>query len=567
MSKLNKAFTQVEVSVPDFSGFDLSHEVLSSALTGQVTPLSWMEVLPNDVISCGGQMKVTLPPMSVPFMGRIDAEITAAFIPYRLIWQGWKAFIMQNTGVGNTNHIFPSQDEVRNASIPSTVPLLALTSSDTILGTLAEHLGFRNAVGGNNTAYVNALPFLAYHKFCDDWIRVPEVTKPFFPEWLDYVGYRNNSLLGVAQLQSQGRFLPYSMYASLPTDGNSRTMVLTTSAISNEVSSTNMFNGQLNNLVDTSLTINSMRQRAWAKDYFTTATTRPQMGAESAVEFDTSGSTGSISIASIRSANSLQKWRERNNIAGAEYDLMQLAHWGCTPPDAALNRSLLLGSIREPVYVGSIEGNNEAVSGTAQYGGSNPYGTTMGSAAGFASSYGKGSLIDNFHAKEYGIIMFFFTLIPHAYYSSGVRREFMHTKFGDFAWPEMANVGDQEIWQSELNAYAWNEERLFGFAPRYSEYKFMPDVVSGVLNRRTTVEVTDEGREVGVGMDVYALQRYFSSTDDMQLNSSFVEIPTNFLDQVTNVNIGTSGWSCLIDAFFDAKALRVLPQYSLPSLN
>lgn len=96
MSKLNKIFNSIPVTIPDRSGFDLSHESIGTATTGTVIPVTHFEVLPGDTISMGSMLSVSLPPFAVPFKGRIDAELTAAFIPYRLIWSGWQNFITQN---------------------------------------------------------------------------------------------------------------------------------------------------------------------------------------------------------------------------------------------------------------------------------------------------------------------------------------------------------------------------------------------------------------------------------------------------------------------------------------
>lgn len=553
MSKSNKIFNSIPLSVPDRSGFDLSHEVLTSALCGSVVPVSWCEVLPGDTLSCGSRMKVTLPPFAVPFMGRIDAELTAAFIPYRLLWTGWKNFIMQNTGVS------PSASS--SANIITNVPFVSIDLSEQESQdylkpyTLANYLGIKaNSTGEQVDFVVSALPFLAYHKFCDDWIRVDEVMKPFFPDSFVNVNFSGSSS-AANSLSHQGRLLPF---ANNVLNGVAPSLLTLLPFNSSDISIIN--SSPYKDYVDTSLSLNSVRQRCWSKDYFTSATLQPQAGATSSVAFDTSGSTGSFSIATLRAANSLQKWRERNNIASPQYDLLQLAHWGVTPPDAALQRSVLLGSVREPVYVGSVDntttGTNNS-SGTIQDS-TNPFGNILGSAAGIGSSTGEGSLIDNFEAKEYGIVMFFFSLIPHAYYSTGVPRQFLHTTFGDFAWPEFANIGDQPISNLELNGLSNN--LTFGYQQRYAEYKFMSDFVTGKLGEVNSSSGMDNN------LSVYALQRSFIGATAPVLSSQFLEIPTDFLDQVFSVSTAASEFSCLLDAYFDFRALRVLPEYSLPSL-
>lgn len=560
MSFLNKIFQSIPVKIPDRSGFDLSHEVLSTAKVGTVVPITHIECMPGDTISMGSVMKVTLPPMAVPFMGRIDAELTAAFIPFRLLWQGWQAFITQNNGV-NPGAVTPTSGSgyidsgPNQGNVPYSVPLLNITrksdgSGSGVLksaGSLADYLGYKDDSSGAGDRYLSALPFLAYHKFCDDWIRDDNNVKPFFPKMasLNYFVDSSGGSIGLSSNFSPG-LLPYLANAGRVMVPGNNAVILTPEMRplqTNSPTESSPFP------VDSTLRLGDLRQRCWAKDYFTTATTRPQAGAAASVAFDTSGNTGQFTIATLRAANSLQKWMERNNIAGTEYGDQIMAHFGVRPPDAVLNRSVLLGSVRTPVYVGSVENNT----GTGSDSGTqSPFGNTLGAAAGFASGADKGRLVDDFTVKEHGIIMVFFTLIPHAYYNTGVDRSLLHLGVGDFAWPEFANIGDQEIRTGELTVSGnLNFGSAFGYNQRYSEYKFKGDRISGLLRDGET-------------LDVYALQRGFASVPS--LGKEFLEIPTNFLDQVLGVSSEIGGFGCMIDAYFDCQALRVLPEYSLPSL-
>lgn len=545
MSKLNSIFQSIPVKIPDRSGFDLSHEVLTTARTGTVVPITHFEVLPGDTFSMGAMMKVTMPPFATPFMGRVDAELTAAFIPYRLLWQGWQSFITRNNGVNTVSNTAPGSHQV-----PEFVPLVNLLEvgiSDVdgygtkLAGpaSLMNYLGFKrgpDVAGGSFTA--SALPFLAYHKFCDDWIRDDNNMLPFFPKG-NIAPF--NSLVGASSTIIP-HLIPY--YSGLDYDGHLNWLSLKRASDTSDYEQYGKF--------DYTLALGSLRQRCWAKDYFTTATTRPQAGAESSVLFNTSTDldsgvgSGSFTIATLRAANSLQKWLERNNIAGTEYGSQILAHFGVTPPDSVLNRSVLLGSVRTPVVVGSVENN----SGASQEQSFSPYGSQLGAAAGFGSGFDKGRLVDDFTAKEHGIIMVFFTLIPHAYYNTGLDRAFLHTKVGDFAWPEFANIGDQPIYQIEISNNTGAPMQVFGYNQRYSEYKSKLDAITGLLSD-------------GENLAPYALQRGFTGAS---LGKEFLEIPTDYLDQVLGVSENIGGFGCMVDAYFDCQALRVLPEYSLPSL-
>lgn len=556
MSKTNKIFERIPVEIPDRSGFDLSHEVLTTAKTGTVVPVTHMEVLPGDTISMGSMMKVTLPPFAVPFMGRIDAELVASFIPYRLLWKGWQSFITQNNGITPTRSYLEynpvthqmeptldpatSQTYATQDGVPINVPLATISAGVAGPGSLANYLGVKLGSVSTGQVDISALPFLAYHKFCDDWIINDTIQKPFFPKNpfnVNQAIYPDQASQG--SMYDNPHFIPFfeSSYSfSSPF-------------------SLNNTDTSYNYPYDGSLALGSLRQRCWAKDYFTTATTRPQAGADSQVTFSVDPNdnySGGFTIASLRAANSLQKWLERNNIAGTDYGSQILAHFGVLPPDSTLNRSVLLGRVRMPVMVGGVE-NNTGTGDTTNPGTRSPFGNTLGAAAGFGSGFDQGSLVDSFTAKEHGIIMVFFTLIPHAYYNTGIDRQLIHKYVGDFAWPEFAGIGDQPIWGAELAANNLQADisTVWGYQQRFVEYKHMLDRVTGLLSD-------------GNNLDVYALQRGFAQIP--ALGSSFMEIPTDFLDQVTGVSTELSEFGCMVDVFFDAKALRVLPEYSIPHL-
>lgn len=559
MSRTNKIFQSIPVKIPDRSGFDLGHEVLTTAKVGTVVPITHFEVLPGDTVSIGSLMKVTLPPMAVPFMGRIDAELTAAFIPFRLLWQGWQSFITQNDGINTAGHTASpftpdyagQQFATSRSNIPLNVPTVGIYDNDytnSMLGpgTLSHYLGLRassySSISSNIRDRISALPFLAYHKFCDDWIRDENNMKPFFPKVNDrYLFFDQSDVTKKDSYSFLEHYMPFINQRSYES-GGSTNYLSPILRLSHGLDVSTYENVPF----DQSIFLGSLRQRCWAKDLFTTATTRPQAGAAASVTFDTSGDTGNITVSSLRFASALQRWLERNNIAGTDYGSQILAHFGVTPPDAVLNRSVLLGSVRTPVYVGSVE-NNSGMGGSE--GTKSPFGNTLGAAAGFGSAADKGSLCDSFSPHEHGIVMVFFTLIPHAYYSSGLERSLIHTGVGDFAWPEFAGIGDQAILREEL---ALDGTGTFGYNQRYYEYKAKNDVISGRL-----IDGSD--------LSVYALQRGFIGSQ--QLGSQFLEIPTDYLDQVLGVSADVAGFGCMIDAYFDAKVLRVLPEYSLPRID
>jgi len=514
MSHTSKVFNKVPVKVQDRSGFDMSHENLFSAKIGTLIPASVEEVMPGDVVSVGGAMSVELPPLATNFKGRVDARLEAFFVPNRLLWAGWQDYICQDQ-----NH----KPVVPGFTVPTDIPYVKLTQSVAGPGSLADYLGIKAfTTQGSQAADVNALPFLAYQKVIDDWYRDSNIQQPFFEDGVDSATIMRASIA------------PY-VRSSVSLDpaiaaGNAR--------------SARGYNGR---------SLTALAQRNFAKDYFTTMTTKPQAGAEAELQFsvDSDNNTGSFSIASLRTANALQKWLERNNIAGTRYYDQILAHYGVLPSDAAFQRAVLLGSMTSPVIVNSVAQQAQGTNNQSK----NPYANSTGAMFGRGNAFGKDRLIDNFEVKEHGFIIILFSLVPHAYYSTGSRRYITKRSTSDtYAFPEFAGIGDQPIFKSELDSEsitAGVDDPTIGYAQRYAEYKYHDDEIHGLL-------------QDGQNLNSFVLSRGFD--DSVSLNSSFLEIPTTFMDSVMVTTAGVSGFNAIVDCYFDAKYLRVLPEYSLPTL-
>lgn len=523
MSHLSKIFNKVPVRVQNKSGFDMSHENLFTAKVGTLIPASVEEVMPGDVVSIGSALSVELPPLATNFKGRVDARLEAFFVPNRLLWAGWQDFIVQDA---------EHKPVVPGFTVAGNIPRVRLSAARAAAGSLADYLGVKAFTEGEGgTPDVNALPFLAYWKIWDDWYRDSNVQQPFFLDGVDSAG---------GNVYAAG--LPYFRATGVLTANNTANPTYPGGQCG--------YNGK--NVLD-------LAQRNFAKDYFTTMTLRPQSGAGANLNFKvnalvdetTQTQNGSFSIASLRAANSLQKWLERNNLGGTRYYDQILAHYGTLPADASMNRPLLLGSMTTPVIVNSVNQTSQGTNSQSK----NPYAASTAAKFGSANAFGKDRLINNFKVSEHGYIMIIFSLVPHAYYSTGTRRYLTkRLNSGDWAFPEFANIGDQPVYKSEAissEVGAGVDDEEVGYTQRYAEYKYHDDEVHGLL-------------QDGQSLQAFVLSRGFSAIGP---NTQLLEIPTSFMDQVMITTAGVSGFNAVVDCYFDAKYLRVLPEYSLPSLS
>lgn len=502
----------------------MSHENLGTMTTGTLVPVLVDELLPNDSVSLGSVFQVQLPPMATDFFGRVDFVLEAFFVPARLCWGGWQSFMTHPTA----NPQYPDGTPVQGMS--KYLPLIRITS-DIADGSLSDYLGFKGVgVGARDIVDVNSLPYIAYHRIWDDWYRDSRIQAPLF----------YNPDRTVSGFDRMAPFMPF---------------------VSGGVDSATILANDGLNFTD-GKSLLDLRQRNWSKDYFTSASTLPQAGNASQLTFDVAtDDTGTFSISALRAANSLQKWMERNNIAGYRYSDQIYAQYGIYPSDAIMDRPLYLGRKTQNVYTRSVFQTNRLVAGGSPAIQNNPF-ANVGAKFGSSQVIGEGSLVDDFRASEHGFLFVLASLVPHSYYSTGVRRYLKRRTVGDYAFPLLSGMGDQAIMKSELYAGSYgitlagadaqyDNDSVFGYTDLYAEYKYHDDEVHGLLRD-------------GNSIDSFALQRGFATAPE--LGSEFLQIPKDFLDQVMATSSVASGFSCWYDIYFPYKKVSTLPEYSLPTL-
>ena len=505
---------RVPIEVPNRSGHNMSHSNSFTGTTGTLIPVLCEELLPNDKVTLGSQLQVQLPPMVTDFYGKVDFVLEAFFVPNRLCWGGWQDFITHPTA----NPVYPENAPIQ--AKPTFVPHLRVPANSSWLvpkDSLASYLDYGSEIWAEQSANISVLPMIAYHRIWDDWYRDSRVQAPLF---FHASNVDQDQLSRMCSLPFHSTS-PYGQTLDISPD----------TAFSDGVS------------------LSSLRQRNWVKDYFTTASPLPQAGNASSVSFDVqvdpddgSGTSG-FSISTLRAANSLQKWMERNNLAGYRYSDQIYAQFGIYPSDAIMDRPLYLGRTVQTVYNKSVYSTVDA---SAESGG------VLGTKGANSQVLGEGSLVNSFTASEHGYLMVLASMVPRPVYGSGAERRNFRTRVGDFAFPLLAGMGDQEIKAYELHGYSIDTS-TFGYTDLYAEYKFRNDKIHGLLRDFEQ-------------LDSYALQRTFDRFDVNQISSSFLQIPKDYMDQVQAVSTSNSGYNYWASIYFPFKKISTIPAYSQPTL-
>lgn len=524
MSHFSTIFDRKPVEIQKRNGFDLSHYNTGTVTCGTLTPVLTKFMIPNSKFSLGAQVSVSLPPAAAPFYGRLDACIEAFFVPCRLLYGGWKRWISNNDVHQRGNNssadwVIPTFNYswYDNEFVGDEVSLL------TKVGSLADYLGNKVVGSGESSPDFTLLPFLAYHKIWDCWYRASRIQNTIF-------SVNNDNSNSVS-------YIPHSFYTA---DG--------WNAFLNSINE----DGADKFLFPDGVSLFELRQRNYAKDYFTNASVDPQQGSTPAsLSFTVADGTGSFTIPALRASNSLQKFLEANNMGGGDYGDIMFVQYGVRPADDITDRPVYLGRLIVPIYANGVTNNSNSVGTSSR----NPFvdAGSIGSKGATLGGNSEGSIVDSWTATEHGYLMCLFSLVPHAMYGQGVRKYLFDTTIGKIPFPLLQSVGMDEIKSYEIYADGDSTySETFGYSDRYSSEKFMLDEVHGLLRP-------------GRSLQHFMLQRIFSESPD--LGTDFLEIGTNDLDGVFAVSQAASGFSCWYQIYWSFKCSMPLATYSIPTLG
>ena len=245
-------------------------------------------------------------------------------------------------------------------------------------------------------------------------------------------------------------------------------------------------------------------------------------------------SASTFDIADLRLAFQIQKWMERNARAGARYTEFLRSHFGVAPRDERLQRPEYIGGCKSPVIISEVLQTSSTDATSAQ-------GNLAGHGLTVANQY-----CGKYHAEEFGLIMGIMSVMPRSAYSQGIDRQWLRRTKYDFYFPEFANLSEQAIINAEIYATGVlaDNQNIFGYQGRYDEMRTKNNLI--VSQMRST-------------FDYWHLGRQFASAP--ALNASFVTcVPRKDIFAVPSepgliVNFGNV-----------IKAIRPLPYMAEPGL-
>lgn len=184
---------------------------------------------------------------------------------------------------------------------------------------------------------------------------------------------------------------------------------------------------------------------------------------------------GSLSIAALRQATALQKYKEIQLANDSDFVSQIEAHFGVTPKHSD-TVSYFLGGASSMIDI-----NPQINSNLADWSQSNAI---------KAAPLGQGHAKIKFTADTYGIVLGIYRCVPILDYAHvGVDRTLLKTDASDFVIPELDSIGMQQSIVGEICMPSFHDgyssilqvkpTTSFGYAPRYSEYKTSFDRYNG----------------------------------------------------------------------------------------
>lgn len=510
---------------------------------GLLVPVFCEEVLPGDTFNARATFFARMATPIFPFMDNVYLDSFFFFVPNRLVWANWKKFMGEQVDPAD--------------SISFTVPQVVSPSGGWTIGSLADYFGLPTAgqVAASATVTHSALPLRAYRLIFQEWFRdqnlvtgVPPATNDGPDPNTSYTATNSYAVNGVYRRGKRHDYFTSAL--PWPQKGNtSVSLPLGTTA------PVRAFSG-----ADVGTQTEPMRFKVTSTGAVLSGTTylghangaliNTTGGATQAsgaypynLQADLSAATAAT-INQLRQAFQIQKLLERDARGGTRYTEIVRAHFGVISPDARLQRPEYLGGGSQPVSVNPIAQTSET--GT----------TPQGKLAAMATSLGQHGFTQSF--TEHGYVIGIVSVRADLTYQQGLRRHWSRSTRYDFYFPAFAHLGEQAVLNKEIYVRGTGgssdglDDGVFGYQERWAEYRYVPSEITGLF--RSTAAGT---------IDPWHLAQNFTSRPT--LNSTFIsESPP--ISRVVAVGGSANGQQFIMDAFYDIKAARPLPLYSVPGL-
>lgn len=548
--------------------FKMPHRKLTTMPIGKLVPLDVQEILPGDTFKVDTTLVARCTSAFLrPVMDNLFLDVYHFFVPHRLSYDRFEEVFGENK-----NGYWAQSEDVN-------IPLLA--GGDSVYtGSVLDYLGVEPC---EECPGLSVLPARGFARIWNDWFRDENVQQPVNiyvgelgdEEYPNFEEWAPDNYLG--QLPPVSKFHDFfSSALPAPQKGNavqlnllSGPVPVTTAPSSRTMVDTgNVLRGLTNNpdyaQQNGALYLFNDRGNGEIGFFQTNAAQEPDSSITALnLEVDPqNGNFNAISINDLRNAFALQRMLEADARGGSRYTEFLHNHFNVTSPDARLQRPEYLGGKRIPLNVQQV----------AQTSSSTPAGSVTVNEKNYLGSVGAYSLTNgethiNKAFTEHGYI-FTVGCIRYKHTYQGADKHWFKSKRTDFYQPVFAHIGEQPIYARELCtdlAIIDNHESIFGYQEAWADYRMRMSRCTGQM--RPTIGEFDPN--TGTFNRLSGLGTVYTFADDTNdyatqvISDTFVKEDPFFVSRTLAVHV-TEMDPFAIDIYFDVKAIRELPPYSVP---
>lgn len=523
MGFLNKI--ALKTAMKGKSKFDLSqkHITTQDFFRPKVTYIK--EMIPNESTTIQMSCFSRLDPLVRPMYGHIQIINRCFFVPFRTIFESWNDFIVGNkhtfvTGttsnvtkyissvptltISDLAYMFSQYDELATQASTTTYDLAInglkfnLTTRGKIFFDILTTLGYKLTTGYKNAdgviqtdeTNVSALPLLAFCKIYYDWFSSPQyanrdILAPYFKGDRSSLSYTDIYLLLNNSIQlcyDNDYFVSAWDKPQSPNGANLQGFTLNDNSLSglstSNKASVTTANSETNNT-----------------NYSSTPHLSVSSQADSTHTGVASTQTGSISQYILDTLHKATHYVMRYMASGNRALDRFFAEYGVRLDSAKLDRCEYIGKFDVNFDISDVmQTSPDTDQGTVEVG---QYG--LGSYSGKGLGFNSDTL--HYSTDEFGLLVVISYAVPNPQanlYCDGRPYMLQHKSKLDFFHGDFDSLGTRPIRADELvgniltetNNSTYSPDSVFGWTPRYSEYKCCSqDVLSGdmLLNTRNTL--------------------------------------------------------------------------------
>lgn len=494
-----------------------------------------IEVLPGDEFSITSASLARMQTPLVPVMDSAYIDTFWFFVPMRLTWEHTKQFFGESDVAG--------YDNVTQYSIPK-MPVNVFSEKS-----LGDYFGIPTKTAKG--LEVNALPFRAYRLIWNNFFRDQNIDNPMLVNLGD-----DETDLSLNVLAKVNKFHDY-FTSALPYAQKGPNVLLPMSGTGS------VYAGYENNSYYAnmeSLPFDGIRFGI-AEGAVSTASAGYTMKlGEDGEPFglgngDSSAqlvplnlyanleNVNSATIIQLRQAFAVQRLYENFALHGSRYYEMLRGSFGVVAPEAYLQIPEYLGGSRQKVNVTQVTQVSSS---------------TEDSNLGSTGAYSLTTLFNQDFTKsfvEHGYLIGVYCIRNLNSYQQGLSRLWSRSDMLDFYFPELANIGEQPVYNKEIYATgdSDSDDLVFGYQERYAEYRYLPSQVVGEFRSNSAQS-----------LDIYHYADYYSDTPILS-SSWLASDPTN-IDRTIAVPSSTSDqFYCDFD--FNIVTRRKMPLFGGHSIQ